>query len=329
MIRSLVLAIVSRWWKWNDLSRCALRLSGWLTAAGGSPCRREAWPHSPCEPSLPHHIHGRQLATEGLRVQAIISDCSVAGTILPENGVNSNQSKEDRMRGSAFLMSVPVLLLALPALSQGTEVRTGTAAFGDWRTDAPGVRRLIKASDVPAPATGTDPEASIGITAKVVQPPQGALPKVPDGFAVQVFATGFNQPRTLRVAPNGDIFLAESGSGRVLVFRASAGSTPAKPEVFAENLDRPYGIAFHPSADPQYVYVATANQVVRYPYRSGDAKAAGPAEVIVDNIPTERHWTRDLAVSPGRQEPVPRRRLGVKSGGGWHTRHDAREYPAA
>ena len=74
-------------------------------------------------------------------------------------------------------------------------------------------------------------------------------------------------------------------------------ATPAKPEVFAENLDRPYGIVFHPPADPQYVYVAAANQVVRYPYRSGAAKAAGPAEVIVGNIPTERHWTRDLAVS--------------------------------
>ena len=43
--------------------------------------------------------------------------------------------------------------------------------------------------------------------------------------------------------------------------------------------------------------MAAANQVVRYPYRSGAAKAAGAAEVIVDNIPTERHWTRDLAVS--------------------------------
>ena len=69
------------------------------------------------------------------------------------------------------------------------------------------------------------------------------------------------------------------------------------PEVFAENLDRPYGIAFLPPADPRYVYVAAANQVVRYPYRSGSTKAAGSAEVIIDNIPTKRHWTRDLAVS--------------------------------
>src|SRR5690606_34763752 len=109
--------------------------------------------------------------------------------------------------------------------------------------------------------------------------------------------TGFKMPRTLRVAPNGDVFLSESGAGRVLVFRANAGGNEAKPEVFAENLDRPYGIAFYPAADPQFVYVAAADRVVRYPYRSGAVKAAGPPETIVGNIPTQRHWTRDLVVS--------------------------------
>lgn len=129
----------------------------------------------------------------------------------------------------------------------------------------------------------------------MIAPPRGALPKVPEGFAVEVFARGFEQPRTLRVAPNGDVFLSESGAGRVLVFRR--GAAPAAPEVFAENLDRPYGIAFLPPENPQYVYVAAVNQVVRFPYRSGVTKAAGPAEVIVDGIPTKRHWTRDLAVT--------------------------------
>jgi glucose/arabinose dehydrogenase len=178
------------------------------------------------------------------------------------------------------------------------KVRTGAAALDDWKGDAPGVRRHIQPSDLPAPAmAGSDPEASISKPAKVVEPPQGAAPKVPEGFAVQMFAGGFKQPRTLRMAPNGDIFLSESGTGRVLVFRPGAGGGPAKPQVFAENLERPYGIAFVPPADPRYVYVAAANQVVRYPYRSGAVKAAGPAEVVVPNIPTKRHWTRDLAVS--------------------------------
>ena len=210
------------------------------------------------------------------------------------------------MRASSLpvlLVSVPLLCSASLASAQGTEVRTGAAAIDDnWKTDAPGVRRHIKPADLPAAKmAGKDPEASVAKNAKVVEPPQGAAPKVPDGFAVQVFASGFKQPRTLRVAPNGDIFLSESGTGRVLVFGtaasdAAAGGT-AKPQVFAENLDRPYGIVFQPPADPQYIYVAAANQVVRYPYRSGEMKAAGPAEVVVGNIPTKRHWTRDLAIS--------------------------------
>ena len=198
---------------------------------------------------------------------------------------------------SMLLVYVALVFVASPASAQPGEVRTGAAALDAWTADAPGVGRHIKPSDLPAPPTGTAPEKSVGKTAKVVQPPQGALPKVPDGFVVQVFASGFKQPRTLRIAPNGDVFVAESGTGRVLVFRAVAGATPSKPEIFAENLDRPYGIVFHPPADPRYVYVAAANQVVRYPYRVGSTKATGPAEVIVGNIPTERHWTRDLAVS--------------------------------
>jgi glucose/arabinose dehydrogenase len=196
---------------------------------------------------------------------------------------------------SKILPPVSLLLLTSLASAQTREVRTGAAALVDWKTDAPGVRRLIKPSDLPPPPAGKEPEGSVASNAKVVDPPQGAAPKVPDGFAVEVFARGFKQPRTLRVAPNGDLFLSESGTGRVLLFRAGAG--PAKAEVFAENLDRPYGIAFVPPANPRYVYVAAANQVVRYPYRDGEVRAAGPAEVVIGNIPTKRHWTRDLAIS--------------------------------
>jgi glucose/arabinose dehydrogenase len=200
---------------------------------------------------------------------------------------------------STLLIHVPLVLAASLASAQTGGARTGAAALADWKVDAPGVRRHIKPSDLPPPVTGRDPEGSVASNAKIVEPPNGAAPKVPDGFAVEVFATGFKQPRTVRVAPNGDIFLSESGTGRVLVYgaSASAGGGSGKPEVFADNLNRPYGIAFVPPADPQYVYVAAANQVVRYPYRSGETKAAGPAEVVVADIPTKRHWTRDLAVS--------------------------------
>jgi len=86
------------------------------------------------------------------------------------------------------------------------QVLTGAAAFGGWKSDAPGVRRHMRPSDLPPPATGKDPEGSIAKIVKVVEAPKGALPKLPDGFAVQVFASGFKMPRTLRIAPNGMSF---------------------------------------------------------------------------------------------------------------------------
>jgi glucose/arabinose dehydrogenase len=203
------------------------------------------------------------------------------------------------MRTLMLLLCVPLTLVSL-GCQRAHEVRTGADAGGTWEDDAPGVSRHITPADLPPPTHDeNDPEApDFERLAKVVDAPQGKMPEVPEGFTVQVFATGLNQPRVLRIAPNGDIFVAESGSGRVLVFSADlTGGAPAKPAVFAENLDRPYGIVFHPPSDPQHVYVGAANQVVRFPYSSGDRKATGPGEVILADIPTERHWTRDLEAS--------------------------------
>jgi hypothetical protein len=127
------------------------------------------------------------------------------------------------------------------------------------------------------------------------------MPKVPPGFAVDLFAQGLSKPRVVRVAPNGDIFVAESGAGRVRVFRAADGAaTPSTSEVFAANLNRPFGIAFYPPGpDPQFVYVGMPDSIVRFPYRNGDLKARGPAETIVPTLAGtgSGHWTRDIAFS--------------------------------
>src|SRR5437660_8426649 len=77
------------------------------------------------------------------------------------------------------------------------------------------------------------------------QPPDGFLPTVPQGFRVNVYASGFRRPRWLIQAPNGDMFLAETGGGRIVVLRAPNNSGTAQREVFAEGLRQPFGIAFH------------------------------------------------------------------------------------
>jgi glucose/arabinose dehydrogenase len=118
---------------------------------------------------------------------------------------------------------------------------------------------------------------------------------------VDLFAKGLNTPRVIRTAPNGDVFVAESGSARVRVFRADGmNSAPAQSEVFAERLQGVFGIAFFPSgSDPRCVYVARTGSVTRFPYRSGDLVASGAPEIVVPKLPTGGfHWTRDIAFSP-------------------------------
>src|SRR5918998_1862543 len=162
-------------------------------------------------------------------------------------------------------------------------VLTGKDALGDWTTDAPGVRRRITTADLPRPFA----TRSVDNGPRLVARPRDAWPKVPAGFKVEEFAAGLEDPRLIRAAPNGDLFVAESRAGKIRVLRAADGAgRPEANEVFVSGLDRPFGIAFHPpGADPQYVYVANTGSVVRFAYRSGDLKARGPAEVIVGDIP--------------------------------------------
>src|ERR1700674_5767592 len=75
------------------------------------------------------------------------------------------------------------------------------------------------------------------------KPPAGFLPTVPAGFRVNVYASNFKTPRWLTVAPNGDIFLAETGAGNIVVLRDPQNTGGAQErEVFASGLTRPFGI---------------------------------------------------------------------------------------
>ena len=189
---------------------------------------------------------------------------------------------------------VAVCLAFLPTALLAQPVRQGASAYGDWHGDAPGVARHISALDLPVPSA--TPSSSRG--PRVVPRPAGAMPVVPPGFTAQIWATGLDMPRVLRTAPNGDVFLAESGAGNIRVWRPVAGAShPGGSTLFASHLDQPFGIVFWPADHPRYVYVAETSRVVRYPYNGG-LVATGAAETIVPHLPEGGHWTRDLAVAP-------------------------------
>jgi glucose/arabinose dehydrogenase len=169
-------------------------------------------------------------------------------------------------------------VIRLMALLAGTFALLGLLNVGGWRARI--LARLLRTDNQPV----------------VVQLPASFQPQVPPGFKASVLASGFEEPRWLAVAPNGDVFVADSAAGKIVVLHSPFASSCASRGVFAEHLNLPFGIAFHGG----YAYVAATNEVWRFRYDSKTSKPLGDAEPILD-LPGwgyNQHWTRSLAFSP-------------------------------
>ncbi|MER8501203.1 sorbosone dehydrogenase family protein [Mesorhizobium sp. M0208] len=201
------------------------------------------------------------------------------------------------IRSGGFAAVAAALLVATPAAAQQADqkVLKGEAAFGDWHADRPGVRRLIGPQDMPA----ADPAQSASNGGGVAERPESAEPELPPGFSAEMIASGLYNPRVVRIAPNGDLFIANGHADQIRVYRLAEGrAKPIEKAIFAQGLNYPYGIAFYPpGGKPQWVYVANSDSIVRFPYRDGDLKASGKPETIVAKIPSGGHSTRDIAFS--------------------------------
>jgi glucose/arabinose dehydrogenase len=174
-------------------------------------------------------------------------------------------------------------------------VLNGQSAFASFNNVKPGTWRHITPADLPKP--GATPSSSN--FPRVVAKPADAWPQAPEGFKVELFASGLTNPRLIRTAPNGDLFVAETGAGEIKIFRGiTADGKPKETATFATGLRQPFGIAFYPpGANPQWVYIGNTDSLVRFPYKNGDLKASGTAETLVSGVPTGGHSTRDVAFS--------------------------------
>jgi glucose/arabinose dehydrogenase len=170
-----------------------------------------------------------------------------------------------------------------------------TPPFTDFRYEKPGTVRKITVNDLPQPYATKSADNGPSLVAR----PDNVWPVAPAGFKVGLYAAGLDNPRTLRTAPNGDIFLAETESGRIRVFRGlTSDGKPEQAAIFASGIKRPYGLAFYPPGpDPQWLYVGSTAEVTRFPYHNGDLKASGTAEHVADLPNTGGHSTRAVAFS--------------------------------
>jgi glucose/arabinose dehydrogenase len=197
--------------------------------------------------------------------------------------------------GSQPEQSPAVAAPAAPALGTQSNALPPDPPFTDYRFENPGTVRHIKIQDLPAPYATESAAAG----PKVVARPEKAWPKAPAGFRVELYATGLNNPRLMRTAPNGDVFLAETNGGDIKVFRGiTADGKPQQVGVFATGLTTPFGIAFYPlGPDPRWVYVANMDSVVRFAYHNGDMASTGPPQRLAELPGGGHHRSRDVQFS--------------------------------
>ena len=197
---------------------------------------------------------------------------------------------------AAVILTGAAAVRVASAAADPKNVLTGESAFASFTNVKAGVWRHITAQDLPKPF------ATQGVSngARVVPRPADAWPQTLPGFKVELYATGLQNPRLIRRAPNGDLFMAETtGNGEIKVFRGiTADGKAQQTSTFATGLRQPFGIAFYPPGpNPTHIYIGNTDSVVRLPYKNGDLKATGTPETIISGIPTGGHSTRDVAFS--------------------------------
>ncbi len=175
-------------------------------------------------------------------------------------------------------MTRPLLLAAALLLT------TGLCSAADQ----PGQKFDIQVKDLPKPyaTPGVDNHSD------VIPRPAGVLPAVPPGFKVELYASGFQSPRFMAVAPNGDVFLADIDAGRIDLLHGDGGKVTVS--TFADGFDKPHGLALVKGA----LYVGDVKAVWRLAYADGATKAGARTRVTTarDLWPDGYHITRDLAV---------------------------------
>lgn len=136
--------------------------------------------------------------------------------------------------------------------------------------------------------------------------PAGLMPKTPEGFTVIRFAEGFDNPRWTYIAPNGDMFVCESGTrrsaGRITLLRDKDGDGQAElREVFLDDLKQPFGMLIVGN----YFYAANTDGLYRYPYTEGQTSLKGTKGEKIIELPAggyNNHWTRNIIANQAQDK---------------------------
>jgi glucose/arabinose dehydrogenase len=209
--------------------------------------------------------------------------------------------KTNRLKVGAVLLFCGATCITGAAQTPTTPVRTPTPVPTPFvAPPLPAIMNFDKADVLsydPAKLAPPFATQSAGRFSRIVPQPPNATLTVPRGFKVNVFAEGgFSVPRWMALAPNGDVFLADSRANSVIVLRDTNKDGKSDERfVFSNKLSQPFGMAFHEG----WFYVANTDSIVRFKYKSGQTAAEGDPEKLVELTPGgyNQHWTRNILFS--------------------------------
>lgn len=178
---------------------------------------------------------------------------------------------------------------------------------------------------LPEPSASLIPDLKV---AEVVGWKDGEMPTVPEGLKVSLYQKDLANPRTVHTLPNGDVLVVQSRGPkgappsrpkdiiRGWIMAISHGETKPQKESnlitllrdtnrdgvvderhdLLTKMDSPFGLAFADNT----LYVATASEILAYPYQLGQNEITAPPKVLtpLPGGPINHHWTKDLALSP-------------------------------
>lgn len=132
-----------------------------------------------------------------------------------------------------------------------------------------------------------DPENSKPNPPKVVPRPEGATFRVPAGFVVEEYASGFKKPRFLLELPEARVLVTDAvpDGGVYLIENGKPG------KALLSGLERPFGMAMWGG----YLYVGEPQSIKRYRFDPQTLEIGSGEEVISLTGYTAGHWTRSIA----------------------------------
>lgn len=235
---------------------------------------------------------------------------------------------EQKLRASEIVMrfyQTPVLLLLLAVVACAPPTRISSESAPDTTTVAesnsspetiatnsdspPNLIQTQVLSPEPIQITLADlPEPfateSASKSPNVVDIPANPTLNVPEGFTVNVFAEGLDNPRWLTLTPEGDVLVTETRQNRIRRLGDRDGDGVAElNQTFADDangLNLPFGMTF--AGD--YFFLGNTNEVRRFPYTSEQEQLSGTGERIAD-LPGNgynQHWTRNVVAAPDGQK---------------------------